>query len=314
MDSPSQESNNTLDLNQAGSLFSDMIDPVAKEPETPEAAAERLATEEAARPEAESGTTEEGAHTIPVEVDGKTIELTREQIAEAYKNGLRQADYTKKTMEVSEQRKAAESETAAARQERQQYAEKLNNYAIQLQGVLQEQSQINWQQLLDADPVEYLKQQHLFQQRQAAYQNAQQEQGKIWQQQQAENAANQQAYLAKQQEELLAKLPEWKDANKAKAEKEQLRTYLQDKLGFSPEHVAGVQDHRAVLMARKAMLYDSLMERAQTATKRVATLPTKVERPGNGDSKPQDGRTEAMKRLSKSGRMEDAAAIFSSML
>lgn len=314
MDNPSQESSNTLNLNQAGSLFSDMIDPVEKEPETPEAAAERLATEEAARPETEAETTEEGAHTIPVEVDGKTIELTKEQIAEAYKNGLRQADYTKKTMEVSEQRKAAESEIAAARQERQQYAERLNVHLIQLQGVLQEQSQINWQQLLDADPVEYLKQQHLFQQRQAAYQNAQQEQGKIWQQQQAENTANQQAYLAKQQDELLAKLPEWKDANKAKAEKEQLRTYLQDKLGFSPEHVAGVQDHRAVLMARKAMLYDSLMERAQTATKRVAPLPTKVERPGNGDSKPQDGRTEAMKRLSKSGRMEDAAAIFSSML
>lgn len=320
MDTPSQESTGPLDLNQAGAALASIFsEPEKKEAEaateTDEDRAAKLITEEseAEAPKEEGEAEPEGAQKFTVKIDGKDVELTESEIADAYKNGLRQSDYTKKTMEAAETRKAAEAEKAQAAQERQEYAQKLSNYAIQLEGALAEQSKTNWQQLLETDPVEYLKQQHLYQQRQAAYQNAQQEQAKIYQQQQAEQAENLKTYLRTQQDELLAKLPEWKNEEKAKAEKEGIKKYLTD-IGYKPEEVNSVADHRAVIMARKAMLYDNLMARAKDAAKKVAPLPAKVERPGVGELNPTDQRTAAQRRLAKSGSINDAAAVFTALL
>ena len=107
---------------------------------------------------------------VTIEVDGKTVKLSRAELADAYKNGLRQSDYTKKTMEVAETRKAAEAEIRRAAQERQTYAVNLQKMAAQIEGALVEQKNIDWEKLLDTNPAEYLKQQHLYQQRHAAYQ------------------------------------------------------------------------------------------------------------------------------------------------
>ena len=62
------------------------------------------------------------------------------------------------------------------------------------------------------------------------------------------------------------------------------------------------------------MLYDQMMSKAQAAAKKVSTLPTKVERPGVAAEAPGlDKRTSAYQKLAKSGKVEDAAAIFASM-
>ena len=80
-----------------------------------------------------------------------------------------QADYTKKTMAAADERKAATAETQKAQQERATYAQNLQEMQIRLEGALQEQSKaIDWEQLLNSDPVEYLKQQHLVQSRPTA--------------------------------------------------------------------------------------------------------------------------------------------------
>ena len=312
MDNPGSESTGSLDTNEAGALFSSLMsgESLEKEtPDTPEEAAEKLVIEESGSEEDQPE--EVVSERIPVEVDGKVVELTKAEIADAYKNGLRQADYTKKTMEAADARKTAEAESTAARTERQEYAQKLNVYAVQLQGALQEQSQINWQQLLDSDPVEYLKQERIFNQRQAALQQAQQEQGRIYQQQQAEQAESVKTFLSNQQQELLAKLPEWKNADKQKADITAIKEYLVS-MGFDAAELNNVVDHRNVLAYRKAMMYDALIARASAATKKVATLPAKVERPGTA-AVASDGRGDAMKRLAKSGSVDDAAALFSRM-
>ena len=313
MDNPGSES--SLDTNQAGELFSSLMggEPLEKESADPESAAEKLLQEESGNEQESEGNPEVEAsdERIPVEVDGKTIELTKAEIAEAYKNGLRQADYTKKTMEAAEARKTAETESSAAKQERQEYAQKLNNYAIQLQGVLQEQSQINWQQLLDTDPVEYLKQERIFQSRQAQLQQAQQEQGRIYQQQQAEQAESVKQYISRQQQELLAKLPEWKDTSRLKADTSAIKEYLTQN-GFDDAELNNVVDHRNVIAYLKAMKYDALLARAGNATKRVAAAPVKVERPGGGTPQ-SNGAQDAMKRLARTGSVSDAASIFSRM-
>ena len=313
MDNPSSESSSSpLDANSAAAAFSSLLgEPVEKQPDdNPDADIERLAAEEvAAESEPESEQQEEGTR-YTVKVDGKEVEVSLDELRNGYQ---RQQDYTRKTMEASETRKAAEAEFNTARSERQQYANQLQGITQQLQGALQEQAQINWTQLLDSDPVEYLKQQHLYQQRQSAYQNAQTEQSRVTQQQQAEQAQYIQNFVQKQHEELLAKLPDWKDESKAKAEKSLLVDNLESR-GFNKTEISQITDHRMVLLAREAMKYQQLMSKAKAATQKVAPLPPKVERSGTGTSNKPDARSSAMTRLAKTGRVEDAASVFAQFL
>lgn len=248
--------------------------------------------------------------TFTVKIDGKEVEVSLDELKNGYQ---RQSDYTKKTMEAAEQRKTADAERQQAQQERQEYHSKLERMAAQLEGALEQQSQIDWNALIESDPVEYLKQQQLFQQRQALYQQNMQERQKLIQQHQTEQAQAHQSYLVKQQEDLLAKLPDWKDDAKAAAEKTAISKFLQEQ-GFEAEDISSIADHRHVLVARKAMLYDQLMAKASTAAKKVQEAPQRVVKPGVTANGNADGRTAAAKRHEKSGTVESAAAVFAQFL
>jgi hypothetical protein len=316
MSDTSSETSSALDTTQATELLANLLDPPAepekKAREEPVAAEPEKADSEAAEPETVEEPTAE-ADKVTIEVDGKTVELTKAELADYYKNGLRQADYTKKTMETAEQRKAAEAAIATAQEERQKYAQGLQQAQTLLQAQLQEQSQIDWQRLLESDPVEYLKQQHLANARQAQLQRIGHEQQQLHARHQAEQAQQMGAFIKSQQQELLAKLPEWKDESKAKADREAIKTYLQEQ-GLNEGQINNIVDHRVVLLSRKAMLYDQMMSKAQAAAKKVANLPQKVERPGVAENHALDGRSAAMRQLNRSGKVEDAARVFASFL
>lgn len=309
METPS-ESNGALDVIQAGNVLSNLMEPTDKDESVQVDTEIDVTPPSEEKPEVPEAV-DEAEQTFTIKVDGKTVELTQEQLADAYKNGLRQADYTKKTMEAAELRKSAEAEKARAYQERQQYAENLNRIAVQLEGVLQNQPDLS--ALLESDPVEYLKQTHLLQQRQAQLHQINQQRQQLAMQAQAEQQSLYQSHLEAQKQELLAKLPTWKDSEKAAAERDALKAYLK-KEGYQDQDIGNISDHRAVVMARKAMLYDQMISKASAAAKKVAPLPQKVERPGVNETPNTDKRTAAYQKLAKSGRVEDAAAIFASIL
>lgn len=318
MDTPSGESNASLSVRDAAALFS----PKEPEQQQPEAKAEETAkvetsqSPEATQADAESekveAATDSPDETVTIEVDGKPVELKKSELADYYKNGLRQADYTRKTMEAAEQRKAAEAEARKAQMERQRYADGLQQAQAMLQAQLHEQSQIDWQKLLETDPVEYLKQQHLANQRQAKLGQIAQEQQQLHARFQEEQAAQMRAFLQAQQEELIAKLPEWKDETKAKSERAAIREYLKSQ-GLEEAQIDNIADHRVVVLSRKAMLYDQMMSKAQASAKKVSQLPQKVEKPGGGETNPMDRRTAAWKQLERSGSVRDAANVFASV-
>lgn len=315
MDNPTTGSNGPLDVNQASSLFSAALD-APTEPQEPEkqAAAEPEAappeTEATEAPQEAEAQVPEAEPTVTVKIDGKDVELPLSELKNGYQ---RQADYTRKTMEAAEQRKAAEAERSQAHQERQAYAVNLQRMQAQLEGALQQQQQTNWEELLQSDPVEYLRQQHQAQARQAQLGQVYAEQQRVAALQQAEAQQAQMRHLQSQQQDLLAKLPEWRDDAKSKAEKVAIRDYLAQQ-GYEPDAINNIADARAVILARKAMLYDQMVGKASAAAKKVSTLPTKVERPGTGDNPGLDRRSSAYQRLSKSGRAEDAAALFAAIL
>lgn len=304
MDNPTSEPS-ALNTDSAVAAFANLVDP----PEREQPDREDVVEDEAqADPEAAEQTEDDPL--VTVKIDGKTVEIALSELKNGYQ---RQADYTKKTQEVSEQRKAAEAETARAYQERQTYAQNLQRLQVQDEAALQQQQNIDWAALLRSDPVEYLEQQRIAQERQARLSQVYAEQQRIAGQYQAEQAEAQTRHLVQQREELLAKLPEWKDATKAKAEQSALRDYLIES-GYSAEAIDTLSDAKSVIVARKAMLFDQMMSKASAASKRVTALPTRVERPGQGDNPSLDKRSNAYQKLSKSGRVEDAASLFASFI
>lgn len=304
------ESRGDLNTETASDAFAALLSPDVekepeKDPEVPEVEAE--VKEPETEPEAEVEAEEEPM--ITVKIDGKDVEIPLSELKNGYQ---RQADYTRKTMETAEQRKAADAELSRAQQERAIYAQNLQRMQALDEAALEQAKQVNWDELLQTDPVEYLKQQRIAQERQARLQQVYSEQQRITAQQQAEHEQARSHYLSQQQDELLAKLPEWKDAAKAKAEKTALAEYLLES-GYDRDTVNTITDAKAVILARKAMLFDRMMQKASAASKKVATLPQKVERPGQGENPALDKRSAGFQKLSKSGRVEDAAALFANL-
>lgn len=318
MDNPAAESNSPLNTDQAAAMFAGILEP--KEPEQAQANQEGQETHGTEAEASQNGAEAEGQQAettqteddplVTVKIDGKEVEIPLSELKNGYQ---RQADYTRKTMEASDVRKAADAEKQAASQERNNYAQNLMRMQAQLEGALQEQQGIDWNRLIQEDPQAYLQQKHLWDQRQAALQQNYAAQQQLSQQVQAEQAQQFQDHLKAQHEELVAKLPEWKDEAKAKAETTAIRDYLAS-AGFHQQEINSVADAKVVVIARKAMLYDQMISKAQAAQKKVAAAPAKVERPGTGENPGLDRRTGAFQKLSKSGRVEDAAAVFASIL
>lgn len=322
MDNPSTGSNEGLSVSQATGEMSAFLgddtpeqsggEEAKQEQDTaPEQGQAETPAVEEAQPEgdAEQPQTEE-SEMFTVKIDGKEIQVPRDEVIAGYQ---RQQDSTRKTMEAAEQRKQAQAEIDKARQERSEYTENLTRMKHQLEGALQEQQQIDWNALLERDPVEFMRQKHLSDQRQAALAQVNQQQQQIQAQAQAEAQNQYVEHIKRQREELIAKVPEWKDEGKRKADVASIKQYLKNE-GYSDAEIENVSDHRAILNVRKAMLYDKMVAQAKEATKKVAATPQKVERPGVVDSGSVDKRTAAFQKLSRTGRVADAAKVFESLL
>lgn len=310
------DSGGALGMHDAGAAFAGMGDDGEQPEESEESTVERLAAEEAAGATQKTGDeTAQGEdaydenETVTVKIDGKTVELTKAQIAEAKKGELRQQDYTRKTMAAAETVKVAEAETAKARADRDNYASQLNNFAIATNSQIQEQQKLLTQELLDTDPIEYLRQERTLQQRQAEMGKAQAELQRLQGEYQQEQQQAAQEFLRNQHAKMVETFPEWKDPVKLKQHVAGLEDYM-GKQGFNEQDGRMVLDARVMILADKAMKYEALLARAKESAGKVKAAPVIVERPGVVATKSTDGRTTAMKQLEKSGTVRDAGAVF----
>lgn len=246
---------------------------------------------------------------ITVKIDGKEELIPLDEAAAGYQ---RQRDYTRKTTEIAELRKAAEAERIAAQQERAYYANQLSNYMSSLSELVQQDEKVDWAKLLETNPIEYLKKKEAADNRKIHLQNLDVQRQAIAEQEQLETRRHIETVLRDEAEKLLNALPEWKDEKKAKEEKAAVAEYLKG-YGYGDDEVNAVTDHRAVLLARKAMLYDKLQQSKASLNQRVEKLPPKVERPGgSNESAPRD--KAAFQRLLRTGSIDDAAAVLAARI
>lgn len=291
-------------------------EPIPEEEEAAASSEDSLDTEDASEEESEGEQSEleedtqeeDKPQVFTVKVDGKEVEVTLDELQKGYS---RTQDYTRKTQQVAEARKAAEAELQAVRAEREQYAQLLGALSEQVKAAAE--PQIDWDRLYREDPIEYVRQREVMRENKekaAAIQAEQQRLAEIAQQEQMQQF---QAVKAKEAQALIEAIPSWKDPAKAKAEKAMLVEFGQ-KMGFTPQELGNIYDHRVVLALRKAALYDQMQAKRQ-GIKPVTNNGPKPAKPGAaGRVSQMSDSVRAKQRLAKTGRVEDAASAIELLL
>jgi len=249
--------------------------------------------------------------TYTIKVDGKDVEVTLDELQAGYS---RQADYTRKSQVLAEQRKKAEEELAATQQERQRYISQLEQFTAQADSKLDELKSTDWTRLKEEDPTEYMLKRDQYRELQENKRTVEEEQKNLQYKSQQEQQAKWQEELVRQQEIMAQRLPEWNDPNKGTKLKQDIKSFAL-KTGFSEQEVDSLIDARSVDVLHKAMLYDNLLA-AKISNKKAKVVP-KVTRPGSPPTKGEisSDKVKAQRaRLKKTGRVKDATSVIESLM
>ena len=247
-----------------------------------------------------------------LEVDGE--EKTIEELRSGF---LRQKDYTRKTQELAEHRKAVEAKDQEMDRERAEYAQLLPALAERIQQEAKQEP--DWDTLYDTDPVMAAKAERQWRKEQEArtaqLQAVQAEQQRMQQIAAQKQQQMQQSYLEQQRHILPDIIPEWRDKKVAATEATQIRDFLLGE-GFSEQDVSGMSNATLVKLARKAMLYDRGETRANEVKAKPKKPRAKILKSGSRASQPKrtSAAQEAQNRARKTGRVNDAAAAIKALL
>lgn len=310
------EGNGTLSVDQAAGAFLGLMggEDSQEQPDTAQESEE--ITQEAQSDEEESDSDieqvedQEEVQEQPrykVKASGEEIEVTLDDLIKGYQ---READYTKKTQTLAEQRKQVEAERQVIEQaklERDQYQARL---ALIETALKSREPQENLEALKETDPIGYAVKVAEQTQREKQLQAIQLERARIAQQQQAEQAQSLSSHLAAEAQKLAEAIPEYADEQKSVQVKKDIRDYAK-KIGWSDEELASVYDSRAVLTLYRAMQYEKLMGNKANVTKKVNEAP-KMLKPGvsRQTDANADQTKKAQNQLKQTGKIRDAASVF----
>lgn len=236
------------------------------------------------------------------------------------KGNLRQADYTRKTMELARERETAEQHNAYVMAQRQQVDQILA--AGQQLIAAQMPQEPNWTELAQRDPTAYVQTRAQWDQymgqlnevtrvRQANAGQAQQEMQQQFQRQ-----------LASEFQQLIAKRPELKSPEKRQAMKQQITDFATS-VGITPQELSRISDHRQLEVLYMGSQMAKLLTKAANAKADAKPTPVPNRSPGVRTAAPgqpaarssyQTASIKAQKRLEKTGKLGDAAAAFSHLL
>ncbi len=266
------------------------------------------AEEEVELDEQESFEEEEQPQVYSVKIDGQEQEVTLQELQQGYS---RQQDYTRKTQELSQQRKDFEAQQAELAKKDAIYKELLPRMEKSLEGELANEP--DWKALYESDPIAYVREKDLFNEKKEKFKAVQAEQQRLQQEQLTSQQAEIQKAVELGNQKLLEAVPEWKDADVALKEKQSIAKYAMDVLGYSQDEINQVYDYRALLGLRGAWLHHQTGKAIKK--KPVEKAPARVGKPGSAN-KPKTATPlkKAKQRLAKSGKLRDAAKVFENLL
>lgn len=199
--------------------------------------------------EEESGEPEE-----EVVIDGKPEKVTKAELVKGYQ---RQADYTRKTQAVAEERKALEADRAKLDESVKALAAIESEVNALVMGDL---SSINWDELRDTDPSEYLRMKEVVEKRQGALKQLSEQRAKLEGEQIAKETV------------ALHKALEWDNPETGKTKQEADLKLLQEQFGNSPA-LAKAKDAETVLAFVDAAKYRQLQKEKAEVKRELKKVP-----------------------------------------
>lgn len=198
-----------------------------------------------------------------IKVNGKTQKVTQKRLIEL----AQKADGAdKKFEEAAAARKEIEQLKAAIPEQHKKLNEALTHYIKQAEAFMP--AEPDWQQLLNADIQNGTRNYELikfqWEQKQKELAMARNAKAELDQRNEAERVASNQRRLAEEMEKVREAIPAWKDPKRAAEDAQAIGKYLTD-AGIPTDVVSNIDDHKILLMARKAMLYDQALARRSQA-------------------------------------------------
>ena len=244
-----------------------------------------------------------------IKVDGQDTEVTLEELQNGYS---RQRDYTRKTQELAEQRKAIEAQQQEVSQKDAIYSQLLPRMESTLKGELENEP--DWNALYEADPIAYVREKDVWNEKKQKLQAVQAESKRIQEESNIEQQKKFQQFVEYGQQQLLNLIPEWQDNKIASREKTAIKDYAMNVLGYTQQEIDAVYDYRQLIGLRNGWLYN----KTQQATKVKPTekkAAARTARPGTSNvPKSTTPVKRAKQRLAKTGKVQDAAKLFEQII
>jgi hypothetical protein len=246
-----------------------------------------------------------------VKINGEDVEVTIDELQNSYS---RQADYTRKTQELAQQRKAVEQQQSEVAKNETIYKELLPKMESALKEGLGDEP--DWDNLYSSDPIGYVRERDLWNEKQQKLQAVQGEQQRLQEEANAKHAEQVSAYMQYGDEQLLKNhVPEWKDKSIAQKEKLAIREHAINDLGFTAEEINQVYDYRLLLGLRNSWMQNKTQKAVKKKPTQKASARNRVGKPGSVTRKNSSTSLKrSKKRLAKTGAISDAAKVFEQLI
>lgn len=199
---------------------------------------------------------------VYLDLDGKEVDL--DEVRQWRDGHLMQADYTRKTQELADERKALKSQS----EEIQGLKATLSDSQAELQALVEEDEAVNWAELKEYEPEEYIRLKEKADKRKAAVDKF--------------KAVSTQVQISpeeiqSEQSQLFSSNPSWIDDNRqpTKAYKEDMKVLSEywSEAGFTTEEINGMVRARYIETSLKAAKYDALQKKSKAFTKKAKKAP-----------------------------------------
>ena len=248
----------------AALLEAEEANPEAEEPQEEQDSEEQVDSEQTEETE------EPEEPVIELNYNGEIKAFKKSEVVDLAQKGY---DYTTKTQQLAEQRKALDEQTQLLQQSAA-VLDQLSDKSVEIKAIdkqLAQYKQIDWHTLAQNDPMQYMTYNQTYQQLKEARAEAVNE----YQQQANEltqaNERNRQQLFEREQRLLIDAIPELR-GEKAQQTREELMTFLLNE-GLQKHEIDTIVNHRAFKIAFKAMKYEKLMASKPEITKRMSEAP-----------------------------------------
>jgi hypothetical protein len=189
-------------------------------------------------------------------------EVSASTVKEWKDNGLRQADYTKKSQANAELKKGLEAKSLELDTVKESLTESISKLD---ELITKDSNPEELAELRDTDPSEYLRRKEELADKQKLSEQAKKELQDIKEKENAERTAT-------EKQKLLDALPSWQDSKVMESDIALMDSYIKES-GFSENAVNALDSHELMLMALDASKYKKLQKETEETKKQVEKAP-----------------------------------------